>query len=224
MKVKAVCAIAIIICIFLSACSVQTTEEAASQSSVQVTSGEQIGENDAEFVKTEYPLLLELCVDGYADMSIQAFRQSILERIDSEEAVYRAEMDRAVRDNRLERIRYSDEDAAFVSNTLIPLSAEQWDSRKYGGSFNSDSGMAEYAFVLTILDADSLTVSEHCKAWGGVAAAVSDTLEKAPEEKWSDEAAMQTLLESAVSVALSEVNPYLRVELDYIDFMPNDPA
>lgn len=224
MRIKTVCALALLTCSFLTACATPVANETTSQSSIVVVNGEHTSGSDAEFVKTEYPMLLELRVDGYADMSIQAFRQNILELIDSDEMVYRAEMDRAVRDNRLARIRYSDEDAAFVLNTLIPISAGQWNSRKYGGSFDADSGMAEYAFVLTIMDADSLTVAEHSKVWQAVAAAVSNTLETAPEEKWSDEAAMQNLLESAVGTAISEAPPYLQVDIDYIDFMLNTPV
>lgn len=207
------------VCISLSSCSAANGESTQTSESAPPLEGEV---DDATFVQTEYSGLIELRFDDFGAMSVNAFRQQLYKAIDQEESFYQREIDRATRDNRLDRIRYTNSDAAFILNTLAPLSAEKWKNWKYGGVFYAESGMAEYAVNLTILDADRLTINEHSAAWQEIASAVQTALNEAPEPLWSDEEEMQKILEKAMGEALAKDHPNIQMELDYIDLMPAD--
>ena len=178
--------------------------------------------DDADFVKRDYPQLLDLRIDGYEDMTVTEFREAVLNKMAKDEDTYLREIDRATRDNRFDRTRYSNADAAFVMNTLAPLTAERWQSWRYGGYFMEQAGMAEYQFTLTILDADSLTIREHTGVWQGMATAVGSALKNAPATLWQDEAGMENLLQTAADGILAAENRAVQVEMGYLSFLPED--
>lgn len=178
--------------------------------------------DDADFVQRDYPLLLSLRLDGYEDMSISAFRDAVHSKMNENESAYLIEMDTATRDNRLDRTRYSNADAAFVMNTLIPLTAERWQSWQYGGYFIEAAGMAEYQFTITILDADALTVGQHTGVWQGMHAAIGSALKNAPQSLWTNEEGMKNMLQTAANAILEAENRAVKVELGYIGYLPDD--
>lgn len=178
--------------------------------------------DDADFVKREYQLLYNLRFEGYEDMSITAFRNAVHDKINEDEETYLLELDRATRDNRMDRTRYSNADAAFVMNTLVPLTADRWQSWQYGGYFEEAAGMAEYQFTITILDADTLTVGQHTGVWQGMSTAVGAAFKNAPRSLWEDEDGMKNLLQSAAKAILEAENRAVTVEMQYVSYLPDD--
>lgn len=179
---------------------------------------------DSDFVRQEYPLLLALRTGDWQDLTLSAFRAEKQEAIAADEAAYFAEIDSCTRDNRMDRIRYTDPDASFVLNTLIPLVAEKWDSWRYGGMANDEAGYVEYSFTLTIRDANAVTVRQRDEAWQGMSAAIQSAYKNATAAQRQDADRMQAMLQTAAETAAASANPGLLVELDYIQYMPDNVA
>lgn len=196
-----------------------------SQDTVKLTiqvQGVNSAADDADFVKREYPLLYGLRFDGYEDSTVAAFRDAVYSKMNEDEDTYQRELDRASRDNRMERTRYTNADAAFVMNTLIPLSAGRWQSWQYGGYFDEEAGMAEYQYTLTILDANTLTVRQHTGVWQGMHTAIGSAFKNAPASLLENEKGMENLLQMAANTILEAENRAVKMEMNYIVFMPED--
>lgn len=177
---------------------------------------------DADFAVHEYPLLVSLRPEGFEAMTVNEFRTAVLMAMDAEEERYQIELDRAFRDNRLDRIRYTDPDAAFILNTLAPLTAGQWERFTIGGFFTDEAGMAEYRYTVEILDAGNLSMKDYDGVWKGMAAGINAVLQSAPASALEDPAGMRRLLETAANSILSAEHRGIRLTLDYIDFMEAD--
>lgn len=121
--------------------------------------------NTAKAIEETYGLLLSLRFQGYEDMTVSAFREAVHERMAEDEAAYLAQYD--LYDEAAWDMRYSDEGAFFLFNTLIPLTAERWDTWAYAAHVPSPGGdrvPVEYQISREILDPDGVCVGEHEQA------------------------------------------------------------
>lgn len=121
----------------------------------------------------EYAPLLAARFPNWEETSVAEFREHVLRVLDvSEEAGLL--LDRAGEDAALQARRDSDADAGFLWNVLMPLAAENWRTRDFGGAVTANAGrilesaVLEYWGTIQIMDADALTA----EAYGGVRAQV----------------------------------------------------
>lgn len=117
---------------------------------------------DDSFGKEEYQKLWALQSDGCEDMTVSEYRSRIGKLTDSAE--YRSLLERFWKSQVLYELKDTDETAGFLFYVL-PLTGDEWKTRNYSGEAESfypeGSARLEYAFSLTVLDADNLTIREY---------------------------------------------------------------
>lgn len=124
-------------------------------------------ENTSDIRTNERDLqkLHALQFDGYEKMTVSDFQNKIWEMTDTDE--YRDYLQELSHDEDFCQMKDSDEDAYFMFYILEPLTAENWQSRNFGGYTMtdypnaSDNAMLEFSYTLTIKSADTLTVREY---------------------------------------------------------------
>lgn len=145
------------------------------------------------FSEEEWDMLRALQLDGFMDMTVEAYREQIEQMVDAPE--YHSLLERCTQSEALYEKKDEDETAAFVFYILTPLTAEHWQTREFGGTIESimgdsiaivpedaemeekaservDSGLVdraifEYFLQLTIVDPSVLTVREYQEARQG---------------------------------------------------------
>ena len=151
----------------------------------------------ADTIRDTYGLLLGLRTEDYEGMTVQAFREMVHERMAEDEAAYLTLYD--LHDEEALKLRYTDNGASFIFNTLIPLTAERWQSWRYQNyvpSANPDQMEVEYTLLRTVLDAGQLTVGETERALSAMMEGIAAlTLEHLYGET-ADEAAFRAGLAS----------------------------
>jgi len=180
--------------------------------------------SDTAFTTEEYDKLISLQIDGYQDMTIAEYREKALTLMDTEEYVNLIE--RMWQDEQLQNMRYTNETANFLFNTLIPITAENWEQRDFGNyvqssySAQTDGGILEYSITRTILDADRLTVGEHDRAIQGVMNGLNELWQSKNSTELQDETLMNTAIQTEVASLKNQWGTEaLRLEISYF-FMP----
>ena len=150
----------------------------------------------------ERSMLQALQLAGYEDMSISEYQNKIWKMTDTEE--YQALLERVAQDDMLYRQKDSDALASFLFNTLVPLTAENWQTSEFSGStgtsysgrtdptksWDYDGAALEFTITLAIQKADSLTVREYAATRAGVMNAVSALLRDKTEKQLQDKELM----------------------------------
>lgn len=172
---------------------------------------------DPSFSEEEYQKLLALQEDGYRRMTLSAFRRRVAILTDSEE--YRDLLERFSQSEILYALRDTHETAAFLFYEL-PLAGEDWRTRRYGGeavsSLRTDAARLEYAFTMTVLNADAVMLKDYDDLRLGIVDAMQSLLVNMTAEELSDGAAMRAYIQSYVDALLPDLNtPEVRVEIEF---------
>jgi hypothetical protein len=161
-------------------------------------------------------LLLKTRVEGYRDMTVAEFRDAFQENFAKEyEGVYLDWINGAPKDRELIFAADTDEDAAYLLKTLIPLVGDQWREQVgWKTSVHADGFSSwkpvEYSGVRTILDADKLTVGQYEDVYTGVLRDMEALVSGAAHAQGYDEAAIR---EGAAKCAARYSNEAVSVTL-----------
>jgi|GEM_PF-6295980 len=116
----------LLIAVFMTGCT--KVSEASNKDAILGTNF-----SDEEFAK-----LSALQFDGYEEMTVSEFQNKIWELTDTNE--YRGLLEKFSRDTNLYEQKDSDALASFLFYTLVPLTAEKWQTRDFGGSIATELG------------------------------------------------------------------------------------
>lgn len=176
------------------------------------------------FSDEEFDQLLALQFDGYENMSIKEYQNKVWEMTDTEE--YINLLERFSQDNTLYEMKDNNQIASFLFYTLEPLTAERWQTRKFGGFTTtdypgaSDNAMFEFSYTLTIQKADTLTVGEYNDARSGVGNRLQDMLQDKTEGQLQNHAFMQEEINAEIeSLTKQWSSDKLQISVVY-DYMP----
>ncbi len=181
---------------------------------------------DTNFTEQEYEMLLALRFDGYEDMSISEYRNKVWSLTDTQE--YNDLIERFFQDETI-YAKYetakgtdSDETADFLYNVLSPIM-----SGRQSVSFNgyavtdftsaSENASLEYTGMLTILDADQLTVGEYLSARHGIEEDMENCLQGLSVSELRDEELMKVLIdETVLNITMTYGNDLMRADIEYV--------
>lgn len=184
------------------------------------------------FTEDEYGKLLALQFDGYEDMSVSEFQQKVWKASDTEE--YMELLDRFYQDEQIDSLKDTNPIASFLHYELIPLTAENWKSRQFGGygmtnyeNAASDTPF-EYTCTLNITDASSLTVGEYSKARKGVIDGLMTFFQSQMDLMLGNEATTSTSVETQIDTKIDTIaktwsSDGLTLLVDYF-FQPLTPT
>ena len=162
MKIKKTSLIAIGIAITLLVCVTTVFATSARGSAADNPPAQNTTTQLPKELEEKYDLLLDFRFDGYRDMTISEYQNAVNAKFAENEQAY-FDMLNSVDEGLLAK-RYTDSDAFFIANTLIPLTAERWNKwefRSYVPSSGADIPPVEYAISRSILDENKLTVGQH---------------------------------------------------------------
>ncbi len=163
----------------------------------------QIPLSDRTYTQEEWEKLQALRFDGYEHMSVRDFQNKVWELTDSEE--YWEIIERFSLDATLYEQRDRNDTAAFLFYVLSPLTAEKWETRSFDGSVSkaypeaADNALLEYNIILTIQDAEELTVGEYRDARAGVAKGLESWMAGRTEAELQEEDLMKAAIDSEVA-------------------------
>lgn len=140
--------------------------------------------------------LLALRFEGYENMSISEYREQAIGVIAENEAEYLALIEQISADSELQDIRYTNADAYFIANILIPTIAEKWETWRFINSCVSDGYMAEYTIRYSILDADSITMGERNRVIFAIMDGIQEVLSGRTGEQLADETGTKAALDA----------------------------
>lgn len=159
--------------------------------------------------------LLAFRFDGYENMSISEYRAKVIGIIAENEAEYLSLIEHASIDSEIQNIRYTNADAYFVANILIPTIAEKWETWRLNNFCTGDNCTAEYTVSYAILDADNLTMGEKNRAITDIMDSIQELLDTRTSEQLADEAVTQTVLDTKVNDLADQFsNDSFRIEVD----------
>ncbi len=153
-----------------------------------------------DFTEQEYGILLALRFDGYKDMTISEFQNKVWKITDTEE--YMELLDRFAKDETLDNLKEENDIASFLHYCLLPLTAEKWKARGFGGYAVSasedamDQAVLEYFLTLIIQKADTLKVGDYLETRAGIFAELDAWLQERSEAELRDEKIMSELIDS----------------------------
>ncbi|MCM1122583.1 MAG: M56 family metallopeptidase [Eubacterium sp.] len=203
---------------------------------------------NTELTQEEYEKLLALCLNDYEDMTISEYRDQIgtltdtveyidlLDRYFQNEAL--SEVYPEVYDNSEEwedlTARGHDDPTFYLHFALEPLIGDRWQERDFSGylsvggqispeNMTQDMATLEYMMVLTILDADRLTVGEYIQTRLAVDEGIKDMIASGYSiEELADEAYMRDELRRGMDALRKELGSgQLQVDIEYT-FQPLD--
>lgn len=180
---------------------------------------------NTNFSQADYDQLLALRFDGYEKMTVAEYQKKVWTIRDTDE--YMALLERFNQDTQLYDMRYTNDTASFLFNTLIPLTAEKWQTRDFGGytqapdgDVQGDHAMLEYQISLTILDNNRLTVREYEQARQGVMNGLQKFLQGKSNAELQDENTMDTAIRTEIAALRNRwETPALQIAVEY-SFMP----
>ena len=150
---------------------------------------------DGSFTSEEYEKLLALRFDGYEEMTVAEFRDRVGATTDTKE--YTSLFERLSQSVALQDMKDTDEAAAFLFYTLMPLTDENWQTKAFNGAAITEadtSAILEYGYTLTIADENTLTIREYNAAQKGITDGLQAFLSGKAAAELQDEAAMQTAI------------------------------
>ncbi|HBA50764.1 MAG TPA: hypothetical protein DCZ91_23800 [Lachnospiraceae bacterium] len=156
-----------------------------------------------DFTEQEYDMLLALRFEGYEDMTVSEFQNKVWEMTDTAE--YRDLLDRFAEDETLDNLKEENDIASFLHYCLLPLTAEKWKVRSFGGFAVSDPegamdrvmdhAVLEYFLTLVIKDGDTLKVGDYLETRAGIFAELDAWLAEKSEDELQDAQKMSELLD-----------------------------
>lgn len=120
-------------------------------------------------VTSLYGKLWDLRPDGYRDMTISEFRDAVFQKMNEDEMTYLALYD--LYDEGIHQMRYTDDGASFLYNTLFALTAEKWETARFPNHVvipGTDIPPVEYEITSQVLDPEAVTVGEFEAATVGI--------------------------------------------------------
>lgn len=142
--------------------------------------------------------LLALCFDGYENLSISEYRKKAYDVIAQNEAEYLSLIEHVSTDSKIQNTRYTDENAYFIANVLIPTIAEKWNTWRFNNSSTGDHYSAEYSICYTIVNADDITMGKRNIAIRSIMNCIQETLNSRNAEQLLDETGTQTALNKKI--------------------------
>lgn len=172
---------------------------------------------DDSFTSGEYEKLRALRFDGYEEMSVAEFREKVGTATDTTEY---GDLFERLPESKLYELRDTDETAAFLFYTLMPLNADRWQTKAFSGAVtvhSEDSTVLEYITTLTIVDEKALTVREYNDARIGIADGLQTFLNGRSVTELHD----NTIMEAAIRDEVQRLiqlwgNENLKVEIEYV--------
>lgn len=183
----------------LAGCAEQGNTPAPANSSTPVHTQATLP-TDSAFTNEEYEKLLALRFDGYEEMTVAEFRDKVMASMDTKE--YIALFDRLSESTTLQDLKDTDEAAAFIFYTLMPLTDDTWQVKSFNGAATTDvdtSAMLEYSYTLTIADENTLTVREYNDTQTGIANGLQTFLDGKTAVELQNETEMQTAIGNEVA-------------------------
>lgn len=181
---------------------------------------------DSSFSSEDYARLLALRFDGYKAMTVSEFQERVWTLTDTKD--YRGLLERFSKSEALYALRDTDETAAFLFGVLDPLTGEAWASRSYDGCaasalpYPSDNAVLEYAFTLTIRDADALTVGAYANTRADVIRGMDALLSGKTIEDLRDEAAMTSCIQAGIDRLVKRLQTdAIGIAIEYAYFPPS---
>lgn len=181
---------------------------------------------DSSFSSGDYARLLALRFDGYEAMTVSEFQERVWTLTDTKD--YRGLLERFSKSEALYALRDTDETAAFLFGVLDPLTGEAWASRSYDGCaasalpYPSDNAVLEYAFTLTIRDADALTVGAYAGVRADVIRGMDALLSGKTLEDLRDKAAMASGIQDGIDRLVKRLQTEeIGIAIEYAYFPPS---
>lgn len=150
------------------------------------------------------PELLALRFDGYEDLSISEYQAKAFDVIAENEAEYLSLIERVKSDSAIYDMRYTNEDAYFATNILIPTIAEKWNTWRFNNSCTGGDYLAEYSICYTIHNADNITMGKRNEAVRSIMDGVGEVLKSRTSEQLADEAGTQAALEKEIKELIGQ--------------------
>lgn len=180
---------------------------------------------DTDFSQAEFDQLLELRFDGYEKLTVAEYQEKVWTLTDNADS--KLLLERVSQDAQLLDMRYTNDTASWLLNTLIPLTAEKWQTSAFGGyaegtdaDGRGDHAVLEYQVVLTILDATHLSVGEYEQARQGVMDGLQRLLQGKSITQLQDESGMNTIILAEIEALKSKwESSFLEIGVEY-RFMP----
>lgn len=174
------------------------------------------------FSEGEFRKLLTLRFDGYKDMSVAKFQQKVWQATDT--SGYQTLLDRMYQDDQLLAMKDTNDIASFLFYELVPLTAENWKTRSFSGSYVTnykavDNAHFTYDLQLTINDADRLTVKEYDQTRVKVVHELSSFFQARTFEDLQDESLMKESIDKLITSLTAQWKGNLSLAIDY-EFMP----
>lgn len=178
-------------------------------------------QSESNYAKTEYAPLLALKPAGYDKMTVAQFRESVFTEIEKNEEEVRELMDKE--DEQLIALRYTDDNASFICNILIPLTADHYPQYYYAAGWMDQPHDFEVELTAVVSDENNLTVGQYETAVRGIFSEASDLISQADAARLIDETALQQELEEIKNKYQSNG---LELELSglYVQFEADPPV
>jgi len=143
--------------------------------------------------KEDYIMLKDLQFKGYEAMSIVDYREKTLQYLDGSDSKIHLIFDDLYINRTLDDMKDRNADLGFLFYVMVPLNAEKWTTRDFGGfaatddSDVPDNAMLEYTIRLTILDAKHLKVKEYDNARTTIVKEMNRWMENRSKDELKDE-------------------------------------
>lgn len=208
----------------LAGCGEQGNTQAPDNSSAPIRTQATLPA-DGSFTSEEYEKLLALRFDGYEEMTVAEFRDRVGATTDTKE--YTSLFERLSQSVALQDMKDTDEAAAFLFYTLMPLTDENWQTKAFNGAAITEadtSAILEYGYTLTIADENTLTIREYNAAQKGITDGLQAFLSGKAAAELQDEAAMQTAIGNEIAtLTKSWGSEKLEITIEYVFRCENPP-
>lgn len=189
--------------------------ERSASTQISLSAGNEL--QDDSFTSEECEKLLALRFDGYEEMTIAEFRERVGAATDTTEY---GDLFERLPESKLYELKDTDETAAFLFYTLMPLNDERWQTKAFSGAVtvHSESGTAlEYIITLTIVDEKALTIRKYNDARTGVVDGLQTFLNGRSATELHDNTIMETAIRDEVQRLIQLWgNENLKVEIEYV--------
>lgn len=185
-------------------------------------------------ILTTYRSLLAFRTDTYQNMTVDSFRENAVFVLDTPQGMEL--LQKAALEDRIRFRRFTDENAFFLCNTLLPLASGKWKTTVITSAGaerplrNGQIAELEFNASLKILNPDIL-ISEYEQVYAGLYQTALDFLSAMPEESLADSTVSSTKkLEKEAAKALKKYaetvsrTGNITLTIDRCLYGPQDPA
>lgn len=152
------------------------------------------------------PKLLALRFDDYENLSISEYRTKVFEVMEQNESEYLSLIERVSTNSEIQEVKYTNENAYFIVNILIPTIAEKYNTWRINHSRAGDRYRVEYSIGYTILNADKITMGKRNEAIVAIMNGIQEILDSRTAEQLSDKAGTQTALDIKIKELVEKYN------------------